>query len=295
MSRHPGPPARYAAVTFLSDFGLDDIFVGVCHGVLARFAADARVIDMTHAVPRGDVATGAVLLARATTYLPVSVHLAVVDPGVGTERRGVAVVADRGDVLVGPDNGLLVPAARALGGVIAAFELADPQARLQPVSDTFHGRDVFAPAAGLIAAGHDPRTLGPAVTDLTDVPTVPAAAVAGGRLHASVTLVDRFGNLQLAASPADLASLGSELGDEVFVDHGDRSWSARWARTFGDVAAGDMLVHQDSDRALAVAVNGGSAAARTGAARGDVLTLAPASTTPHGGGETHRGDDERGS
>jgi S-adenosylmethionine hydrolase len=152
--------AGYDWITFTSDYGLDDHFVGVCHGVMARVAPRARVLDVSHAVAAQDVRQGAVVLAQAVPYLPRAVHLAVVDPGVGTGRGMVAVEAG-GQVLVGPDNGLLVWAAEALGGVERVHALENPAFRLAPVSRTFHGRDVFAPAAGHLAAGVDPAELGP--------------------------------------------------------------------------------------------------------------------------------------
>src|SRR3954452_15883389 len=143
-----------APVTFLSDYGLTDDFVGVCHAVIARIAPEARVIDLTHGIPRHDVRTGALTLARALPYAPAGVHLAVVDPEVGTERRAVAIrCGDEGRVLVGPDNGLLMPAAAALGGAVEAVDIARSPHRLEPVAATFHGRDVFAPVAGHLATG----------------------------------------------------------------------------------------------------------------------------------------------
>ncbi|WP_250290807.1 SAM-dependent chlorinase/fluorinase, partial [Frankia sp. CiP1_Cm_nod1] len=142
-------------VSFLTDYGLGDGFVAVCHGVLLRHAPGVRIIDISHLVPAGDVRRGSVVLAQTVGHLPPAVHLAVVDPGVGTSRRALVVSAPRG-VLVGPDNGLLPPAADVLGGVRAAVALAVPHG----VPATFHGRDVFAPAAAAVAAGRDPATLG---------------------------------------------------------------------------------------------------------------------------------------
>src|SRR3954471_21763461 len=143
-----------APVTFLSDYGLADEFVGVCHAVIARIAPEVRVIDLTHGIPRHDVRTGALVLARALPYAPAGVHLAVVDPEVGAERRGIAIrCADEGRLLVGPDNGVLMPAAAAFGGAIEAVDVARSPHRLEPVAATFHGRDVFAPVAAHLAAG----------------------------------------------------------------------------------------------------------------------------------------------
>lgn len=275
---HPGPPARYATIVALTDFGRSDTFVGVCHAVLARTAPHARVIDLTHDVAPGDVRLGALLLARAARHTPVAVHLAVVDPGVGTDRRGLAIAAGRGDVLVGPDNGLLPPAAEALGGVVGAWELADERRRLQPTSTTFHGRDVFAPAAGALASGVDPATLGPPVTDLVRTQLHAPARLADGALTAEVVVVDRFGNLQLGADPGDLAALGTRPGARVSVTVADAVHDARYVHTFGEVEPGTLLLHEDSDGALALAVNRGSAAEELGAGRGALATVRPASS-----------------
>ena len=189
--------AGYDWITFTSDYGLEDHFVGVCHGVMARVAPRARVLDVSHAVAAQDVRQGAVLLAQAVPYLPRAVHLAVVDPGVGTGRGMVAVEAG-GQVLVGPDNGLLLWAAEALGGVGRAHALENPAFRLAPVSRTFHGRDVFAPAAAHLAAGVEPAELGPEMDPEGLVRLERPAVTAGrGRVAGSVVAVDRFGNLAL--------------------------------------------------------------------------------------------------
>ncbi|HEX2029622.1 MAG TPA: SAM-dependent chlorinase/fluorinase [Nitriliruptorales bacterium] len=272
---HPGPPATYATIVLLTDFGRSDTFVGVCHVVLARTAPHARVIDLTHDVAPGDVRLGALLLSRAARYAPVAVHLAVVDPGVGTDRRGLAIAAARGDVLVGPDNGLLPPTAEALGGVVGAWELADERFRLQPASATFHGRDVFAPAAGALASGVDPAELGPTVTDLVRTPLHAPARVAEGALTAEVVVVDRFGNVQLGAAPADLAALGAGPGARVSVTVGGTVRHARYVHTFAEGESGTLLLHVDSDGALALAVNRGSAAEVLGADRGALATVRP--------------------
>lgn len=260
---------RFAVVSFLTDFGLDDVFVGVCHGVLARAAPHARVVDLTHAVTAGDVVEGALLLARAVPHLPESVHLAVVDPGVGTARRGIAVATARGDVLVGPDNGLLLPAAEALGGRTGAWSLESPEHRLLPTSATFHGRDVFSPAAGAVASGAAPSELGPPVADPVRL-ELPRARPAGDGWEVPVVLVDRFGNLQLGVGPDVLAPDSSAArvdGREVPV-----------VATFGDLPPGELGLYVDSDGQLALAVNGGSAADRLGLGRGDLVTVGTAPT-----------------
>ncbi|HZB50107.1 MAG TPA: SAM-dependent chlorinase/fluorinase, partial [Mycobacteriales bacterium] len=195
-------------VSFTTDYGTADGFVAACRGVLATIAPDVRVIDVSHQVPPQRVRRGAAVLAQAVPWLPPAVHLAVVDPGVGTDRRGIAVVTGRG-ILVGPDNGLLLPAADALGGATAAYELTAVEWQLPEVSSTFHGRDVFAPVAGHLCRGLDPARLGPPVpvADLHRLPP-PRVEVGPGRLVAEVLAVDTFGNLQLAATAADLAAAG---------------------------------------------------------------------------------------
>jgi len=256
-----------ATITLLTDYGLDDEFAGVCHGVIARIAPEARVIDLTHGIPRHDVAAGALALRRALPYTPPGVHVAVVDPGVGGPRRGVALrCGDR--LLVGPDNGLLMPAADLLGGVAEAVDLARSPWRLQPVSATFHGRDVFAPVAARLAAGAPLREAGepidPATLAALELP-VPRAD--GDTLVAHAVAFDAFGNVLLDATGADLPA-----GDALDVC----GRPARRARTFADVPAGALLVYEDSSGALALAVNKGSAREALGLAAGDEVRLRPA-------------------
>ena len=266
--------AGYDWITFTSDYGLEDHFVGVCHGVMARVAPGARVLDVSHAVGAQDVRQGARVLAEAVPYLPRAVHLAVVDPGVGTGRGMVAVEAG-GQVLVGPDNGLLVWAAEALGGPGRVVALENPAYRLEPVSRTFHGRDVFAPAAAHLAAGVDPGELGP---ELDPAGLVwlerPAARVDRDRALASVVAVDHFGNLALDLRRHDLEGAGVAVGDTVAVRAGGRAHRATVAETFASVAAGELLLHEDSFGWLALAVNQGRAADRLGAGPGDRVEIA---------------------
>ena len=265
--------ARYDWITFLTDYGLRDSYVGVCHGVMARIAPHARVIDLSHAVGRQDVRQGALVLAQAVGYLPDAVHLAVVDPGVGTRRGQVALEAG-GQVLVGPDNGLLVWAADALGGTRRAHALANPDYQLSPVSRTFHGRDVFAPAAAHLAAGLDLSALGPELdpAGLVRLP-VPTATVDGDRLVAEVVAVDHFGNLLLSFGHAELERAGLHLGDPVEIRVGDRSFGAAVGETFATVPAGALVVHEDSSRRIAISLNRGRAAERLRVRTGDRVVL----------------------
>jgi S-adenosylmethionine hydrolase len=265
--------AGYDWITFTSDYGLEDHFVGVCHGVMARVAPGARVLDVSHAVGAQDVRQGALLLAQAVPFLPRAVHLAVVDPGVGTGRAMVAVEAG-GQVLVGPDNGLLAWAAEALGGVTRAVALDNPAYRLAPVSRTFHGRDVFAPAAAHIAAGVDVGELGPEVDPGGLVRLErEVARLDEGKALASVVAVDHFGNLALGLGREDLERAGVAVGDQVEVRAGGRAYRAVVGETFASVAAGELVLHQDSFGSLAVAVNQGRAADRLGAGAGDPVEI----------------------
>jgi S-adenosyl-L-methionine hydrolase (adenosine-forming) len=273
--------AGYDWITFTSDYGLEDHFVGVCHGVMARVAPRARVLDVSHAVAAQDVRQGALVLEQALPYLPRAVHLAVVDPGVGT-GRGMVVVEAGGQALVGPDNGLLVWAAEALGGVERAHALANPAYRLDPVSRTFHGRDVFAPAAAHLAAGVDPAELGPEVDPAGLVRLERAAArVGAGRAGGSVVAVDHFGNLALDLRRRDLERAGVAAGDPIEVRVGGRAHRAVLAETFASVPAGELLLHEDSFGSLEVAVNRGRAADRLGAGPGDAVEVV---AVPGGGG-----------
>jgi S-adenosyl-L-methionine hydrolase (adenosine-forming) len=263
----------YDWISFTTDYGLDDGFVTACVGVIARIAPRARMLHVTHRVPAQDIRRGATVLAQTVPYLPQAVHLAVVDPGVGTARRPLALVTANG-LLVGPDNGLLVPAAEALGGIVAAHELTERAYQLAEVSATFHGRDLFAPAAAHLAAGVPPDRLGPAVDPATLVRLRPLeTAVEQGVLRSEILSVDGFGNIQLAATRADLEATGCAQGAAVRVRVHDRSVEATIGRTFHDVQPGAMVVLVDSAGHAALAANGGSAARELTCAAGDTVTI----------------------
>ena len=256
-------------IVFLTDYGLADGFVGVCHGVIARIAPDARVIDLTHQVARQDVGQGALALARSVRYMPEdAVYLAVVDPGVGTERRPVAVVASSGAVLIGPDNGLLSLAWAELGGCVRGVEIAAPEIMLHPVSRTFHGRDIFSPAAAHVASGTALERLGPAL-NVDELATIEVSApmVAPGVVGARVVGVDGFGNVQLNAGPDDLDAAG--LRGPLAIGRHDLPV----VRTFSEVSEGHPAVIVDSQGMLAVVVNRGSAARTLGLRPGDGVTI----------------------
>jgi len=261
-------------VTFLTDFGLQDDFVGTCHGVMKRIAPELEIIDLTHGIRPGRVLQGALTLANSLPYMPAGVHLAVVDPGVGGARRPLALRDAEGRLYVGPDNGLLLPAADRFGGVAEAHELANPAYALESVSRTFHGRDLFSPAAAHLASGVPLAELGPPLDpDALVRLDLPVPRVARGRIDATVLAVDRFGNvaLNLAREHFDEAAIVPGTRVEL-VSRGERYYAVA-ARTFGDARPGDLLVYEDSYRKLAVAVSQGSAATLLGVEEGDELVI----------------------
>ncbi len=263
-----------ATITFLSDYGHADDFVGVCHGVIDRIAPQVRVIDISHGVPRHDVRSGALVLRRALPYFSAGVHLAVVDPQVGGERRAVALrTADEDRVLVGPDNGLLSLAARRFGGALEAVDIAHSPLRLEPASATFHGRDIFAPVAAHLASGAALAAAGEPIDpdELTEL-HMPLGHTDGEELVAHAISFDRFGNVTLDVEHEELAMFGLRLGRPMLV--GDEH--AVYANTFADVAPGELLVYEDAYRTLALAVNRGSAAERLGLALDAEVRLRPA-------------------
>ena len=259
-------------IVFMTDYGLADEFVGVCHGVIERICPRARVIDLTHMIARQSVLQGAVVLGRAAPYMPAAgVHLAVVDPGVGTSRRPVAVEALSGAVLVGPDNGVLSMAWRALGGAGRAVEIAAEDIVLHPVSRTFHGRDVFAPAAAHVAGGSPIERLGPQVEVASLVSlNLPAPMVTPGAIGARVVAVDGFGNVQLNATPEDLVTAG--LADRVTIG----SDVLPIVETFADIDEGRPALIVDAQHLLAIIVNRGSASGVFGLHPGDAVTISRA-------------------
>ena len=264
-------------ITFLSDYGLEDDFVGVCHGVMTTICPQGRVIDITHGVRRHNVRAGAIILQGALPYVPVGVHLAVVDPDVGAERRAVAMRLGDGRMLVGPDNGLLSLAPPLFGGVIEAVDIAWSRFRLEPVSATFHGRDIFAPVAARLAAGASLAEAGEPC-DPNELVTLelPAPYREDGVLVAHAVAIDRFGNVQLDASHEDLAGTGLKLGHRVQLELGSgRYHHAHFVRTFADVDPDALLVYEDAYRKLAVAVSHGNAAARLGLGVDDEVRIRP--------------------
>ena len=247
-------------ITFLTDFGLEDDFVGTCHGVMKRIAPDVEIVDVTHGIAPQSVLQGALVLANTVPYFPEGVHLAVVDPGVGSDRRAVALQVDE-RVFVGPDNGLLIPAAEKAGGIAAAFEITNREYALEPVSATFHGRDIFAPAAAHLAQGLEVAELGPAVQPDSLVQLeLPKPDISERRIRATCLYVDRFGNMQLNLNHADLDACGVEPGHTVEVEHAGDRYYAVAARTFADARAGEIILYEDAYENVALAISGGNAA-----------------------------------
>ena len=273
---------HFRYLSFLTDYGLEDGFVAACHGVAARIAPHADIIDVTHLVPPGDVRRGAAVLAQTVPYLPAAVHVAVVDPGVGTARRGVAVAA--GDsVFIGPDNGLLSWAVTAAGGAARAFSLTSRQLWLNQVTATFHGRDVFMPVAAHLATDAELAAAGDEI-DVADLVTMPAPErlVHDFTAEGEVLTVDRFGNVQLTITGADAAEIGVRPGGTVFVYCGHRRLTLPYRETFGAVAAGELVAYTDSAGLLSIAVNGGNAAQRLGLPPGARVSITAIPQTIHG-------------
>lgn len=254
-------------ISFLSDFGTDDEFVGVVHGVIERIAPGTRVIDVTHGVARGDVRAGALALLRSIQYLPEGVVLAVVDPGVGTGRKAIAAETARG-VFVGPDNGLLAPAVAIVGGAHRFVSLEAEEFQIPSSGDTFHGRDVFAPAAAVLASGEAKLDeLGPELDPATITPLLlPLVEHDDGRVSGEVWWIDHFGNAQTNVSPDDLELVGLRRGDPVLVRIGATEHEMVWTATYGD---GERpAVHVDSHGLMAIAVPGGRADQQLGITEG---------------------------
>jgi S-adenosylmethionine hydrolase len=248
-------------ITFLTDFGLQDDLVGTCHGVIKRIAPDVEIIDITHGVPPRQVLQGALTLANALPYMPVGIHLAVVDPGVGGARRPLALRDGEGRVHVGPDNGLLIPAAEKLGGIVEARELANPAYALESVSRTFHGRDLFAPAAAHLARGVPLAELGPPIAaDALARIDLPQPEVGTTRIRASVMSIDRFGNMQLNLDRSHLERAGIVPGMRLELALDGERYYAVAARTFADARRGDIILYEDAYRNVSIAISDGNAA-----------------------------------
>ena len=266
---------RMRPICFISDYGLADVLVGTCKGVMMGIATGVPIIDMTHTVPGFDVIRGAEALRHATRYMPEgSVYLAVVDPGDKTERRALAAEVRSGAYLVGPDNGILLPAAEALGSIVRAVQLTNPRYHVHPVSSAFHGRDVFSPVAAHLAAGADLADMGegvmPASMVSLDFPGFQREA--DGGVVAEIINIDRFGNARLSVMQEDLnlpydTPLEIRIRDEVI--------EARYVETFGTAEDGDLVTVLDSHWRLSLAVNKGNAARALLLSVGEEVRLKP--------------------
>ena len=260
-------------VCFLTDFGLTDDFVGTCHGVIKRISPDAQIIDISHGIPPQAVLQGALVLANTLPYMPVGVHLAVVDPGVGGPRRALALRDREGRLFIGPDNGLLLPAAER-AGIEDAREIANPAYALESISRTFHGRDLFAPAAAHLALGVQLERLGPPVDPESLIRLdVPEPKVGGDRIEATVLDIDRFGNVGLNLAREHLERAGIVPGARVELESDGERFYALAARTFGDARRGDIVLYENSYRAIAVAINRGNAAETLDVRAGSPVTI----------------------
>jgi S-adenosylmethionine hydrolase len=266
-------------VSLLTDFGLRDPSAAVCRAVVLGICPDAEILDLAHDVRKFAIREGALALWSALPYVPVGTHVAVVDPGVGTARRPIALRIGRGDALIGPDNGLLIGAADRLGGIAEARELANPAYRLPVVTTTFHGRDIFAPAAGHLASGVPFEDLGPTLDPSTLVPSpLPAPVPIDGGLAMEIVYVDTFGNVKLSALTAELrAQIGEPAGRSFHAVLGDgRSLELRWVAAFAERPEGEPLAYEDSYGRICLGMNQGSVADALGLTAGLAVSITAA-------------------
>ncbi len=262
-------------ICFISDYGLSGELVGICKGVMMGIAQGVSIIDVTHGIPEFDVVRGAETLGHATRYMPEdAVYLAVIDPEDNLARRALTAETHSGAYLVGPDNGLLLPAAEALGGIVQAVKLTNPQYHVHPVSNSFHGRDIFSPVAAYLAAGTDPTDLGESVTpaSMATIDFPGAWRVEGGGLAAEIIDIDRFGNARLSATQHDI---DLRHGTSVEIRVRDDVMDARYVQTFGSSENGDLVLVIDSHWRLSLAVNRGNAARALLLSVGDEIYIEP--------------------
>lgn len=263
-------------ITFLTDFGLSDDFVGVCHGVIRSIHPEAEIVDITHGIERYAVRQGALVLRNTLPFMPVGVHVAVVDPQVGTERRAIALRTGDRRILVGPDNGLLSLAWERCEGVDLVVDITRSPHRLEPVSATFHGRDIFAPVGAALAGGAELADAG----DPLDPETLARVALPEprdevGAVVAHALVIDHFGNVGLNVDHERLAGTGITLGGRIEVEAHGEGYVATYAQTFADVSPGELIVYQDAYRTLALAINRGDAAGTLALKPDDEVRLRP--------------------
>ena len=260
-------------ITFLSDFGLKDDFVGTCHGVMKRIAPETQIIDITHGIPPQAVLQGALVLANTIGFMPIGVHLAIVDPGVGGPRRPLVLRDEEDRLYVGPDNGLLLPAA-GRAGIAAAYELANPDYALETISRTFHGRDLFSPAAAHLARGVPVEDLGPPIDPEGLVRLdLPELVIADGAIVATLLYVDSFGNIALNVTREDVEGLGIASGTRVEIELAGEKYYAVMARSFADARPGDVILYEDSYKNMSLAISRGSASRMLHAVPGQEIRI----------------------
>ena len=260
-------------ISFLTDFGLQDDFVGTCHGVIKQIAPEAQIIDVTHGIPPQAVLQGALVLANTLPYMPIGVHLAVVDPGVGGPRRPLALRDREGRFFVGPDNGLLLPAADR-AGIADVREIANPTYALETISRTFHARDLFAPAAAHLANGVLLEELGPPLDPGVLVRfDLPEPRIGDSSIEATMLYVDSFGNIALNVTRDDVERIAIVPGTRVELELAGERYYAVAARTFADARPGDVILYEDSYRNMSVALSNGNAAAMLNATPGRILRI----------------------
>lgn len=267
-------PGVTSVITLLTDYGLDDGFVSSLHGVIIGIAPQARVVDVCHLVPAGDIRRGAAILAQTLPYLPAGVHVAAVDPAAASTRRSVAVEAG-GRLFIGPNNGVLSWALLAAGGPRAAYLIANEELFLAPVSSAFRGRDMYAPVAAHLCAGRKPADVGPEImlNDLVSLPA-PTTRLGEGAAEGEVLSLDSYGNVQLSVTRGDLLTLGIQVGDTLAVWMGRRQITVPFRDTYASVAPGNLVAYIDSAGLVAFAVNSGDAAQRLGLPPGARVRLA---------------------
>jgi S-adenosylmethionine hydrolase len=265
-------------VSLTSDWGVRDPSPAICRAVVLGIAPDALIVDISHEVEKYNIRHGALMLWCSLPFLPIGAHVCVIDPGVGTARRPVALETARGDYLVGPDNGVLLPGADRLGGVTRAHVIDNAQYRLPVVSSTFHGRDLFTPAAAHLALGVPLDSIGPEI-DVNDLVRAewPIATVEDGALEATIIYRDTFGNLKTSALASDVPRSFEGIGQGetlvVQLGAGDEPIHMPWSATFGQVAKGDHLLYEDSYGRLCIAQNQGDAAKSLRVAEGATVRI----------------------
>jgi S-adenosylmethionine hydrolase len=267
---------RRDTIAFLSDYGLDDEFVGICHGVILGIAPKARIVDVHHNVIRQDIGHGAVVLQQTAPFIAGCIHLCVVDPTVGSSRRAIALETRWGDVFIGPDNGLMMPAAESAGGIVHATDITDERFMLTPISRTFHGRDIFAPVAAHVSKGVDIREMGAEILADELIPyEIPRAWVHDDHIHAEVLQVDRFGNLQFNFGWDLLEKVGLHDQERVEVRVEGNRLNVPVGQTFADVDVGEYVFVADSYRHLSLAVFQDDAASALRAGAGSTAIVGP--------------------